>query len=147
MFEQSVFIDHPTNKSWSVLVSLTAQVLLVAIAIAIPLVFPDRLPQFQWMILISAPLPPAPPSASQQQQVSRRTAAEQMMQNPRVFVAPKEIPKTIAQVVDEPGPPLVNPSTAGVPGGTGSDRSVAALVDRLIDNSPGQPPKAEVLQT
>jgi protein TonB len=142
LFEQSVLIDHATNKSWSVLVSLSAQVLLVGVAMAIPLVFPDRLPRFQWMQLISAPLPPAPSSVPRQEQVVRRNATEQTLQTPRAFVAPRQIPKNVAQIIDEPGPPMVGPSSPGVPGGTGSDRTVAALVDKLIDKPAGPPPKA-----
>src|SRR5438094_6480735 len=103
MFEQSVLIDHPTNKSWSVLVGLSAQMLVLAVAIAIPLVFTDGLPKFEWTKMISVPLPPAPPPAPVHDTVTRRPSSDQTSQTLRVF-APPRIPDRIAHVVDEPAP-------------------------------------------
>lgn len=139
MFEQSILIDHATNKSWSVLASLSAQVLLVTVAMAIPLIFTDRLPQFHWLQVIGAPLPPAPPSAPQEEPLIKRDSIEPSPQTPRSFIAPQRIPTNVAHIVDEPGPPM--PTSSGVPGGTGSDRFVAALVDKLIDKPAPPPPQ------
>lgn len=140
MFKQSVLINHAINKPWSVLVSLSAQVILVAVAIAIPLIFTDHLPEFRWMQVIGAPLPPAPSSALQQEPLVRRSSTEQDPQNSRPFVAPRYMPKNVEQVVDAPGPLTMSPAS-GVPGGTGSDRSVAALVDKLTDEPAAPPPQ------
>src|SRR5205814_5942104 len=101
MFEQSVLIDHGTNKSWSVLASLSVQLLLVTVALAIPLIFTDRLPQFHWLQVIGGPLPPAPSSAPREPEI-RRSWSEQPPQIPRAFVAPSRIPRNVPQIIDEP---------------------------------------------
>ena len=59
MFEQSILIDHPTNKSWSVLLSLTCEVTLVAGAALIPLMYTGKLPHFDWKTSVMAPPPRA----------------------------------------------------------------------------------------
>src|ERR1700730_11313449 len=106
MFEQSLLINHATNKHWSVLISLSAQVLLVAVATAIPLVFTDHLPQFHWLQVIGAPLTPAPPSAPREDITIRRSSMQRI---PRTFVAPRQIPPEIAHIIDDPGPPMTSP--------------------------------------
>jgi periplasmic protein TonB len=141
MFEQSVLINHPANKNWSVLVSLSLQTLLVAVAMAIPLVFTDHLPQVHWLQVIGAPLPPAPPSPPQEEPLVGRNSAPQTPQTSRTFVAPRHIPDTVPQIVDEPGPPMTSPASTGVQGGTGSERSIAALVDKLIEKPATVPPQ------
>jgi protein TonB len=61
MFEQSLLINHPTNKSWSVLASLTGEIMLIGLALLIPLFFTQQLPQFHLSDLTIRPPAPAPP--------------------------------------------------------------------------------------
>ncbi len=61
MFEQSLLIHHPTNKSWSVLVSLTGEIMLIGLALLIPLFFTQHLPQFHLADLNIRPPAPATP--------------------------------------------------------------------------------------
>lgn len=141
MFEQSVLTNPATNKSWSMILSFSAQVLLLAVAMVIPLLFTDRLPSFQWAHVIGAPLPPAPPTVPQKEQSISPMTAEQRPERPRVFAAPMQIPKSVAEIFDEPGPLAVSPAFAGVPGGTGSDRSAVALVENFIDKPAAPAPQ------
>ncbi len=59
VFEQSILLDHNINKPWNFLVSLSAELVVVSLALLSPLAFSDNLPAFHWKdILMSRP--PAP---------------------------------------------------------------------------------------
>ena len=55
MFEQSIIIGQPTNKSWTMFVSISLQAFLVGIALLVPLMFSDSLPQVHWAAVLNAP--------------------------------------------------------------------------------------------
>lgn len=141
MFEQSILIDHPANKSWSVFISLSAQVLFVALGIAVPLFLNSGLPQVRWTTIISAPPPPAPAPA--QSVPTRRGAAMPAAKSP-VFIAPQRIPRSIASIVDDqPATAIVPPPPAGVPFSVGGSGGISTLMDNLMPKvSPPPPPAA-----
>ena len=60
MFEQSFVGTAKTSKSWSVFVSFGAQMLVLALAILIPLIYTDTLPRADSTEL-EVPPPPVPP--------------------------------------------------------------------------------------
>ena len=62
MFEQT-FVEGvgKTNKTWTVLVSFIAQCFLIVIAIILPMIYFDALPQTQLTSFLVAPPPPPPP--------------------------------------------------------------------------------------
>lgn len=138
MFEQSVLIDHPTNKSWTVVVSLSAQTVLVAVLVAVPLIFTDHLPQFQWVATITAPapLPPPPTVVTQDRSLQRPTDAPSRM--PKVFVAPAHVPDRIDTTPDVAAPAAPSLPQIGVPFSTGTNAGVS-MFDNAI-NRPATPP-------
>jgi protein TonB len=59
VFEQSILLDHNANKPWNFLASLSAELLVVSLALLIPLAFSDHLPAVHWKDIMMSP-PPAP---------------------------------------------------------------------------------------
>ena len=64
MFEQTFVATAKTHKMGTVLVSLAAETILVAIGILIPMIYFDALPtaQLRSLLLAPPPLPPTPPT-------------------------------------------------------------------------------------
>ncbi len=59
MFEQSILIHNPPVKPWSIFASVSAELLVVSLAILIPLARTDHLPGFHWKsVSVSAPFKP-----------------------------------------------------------------------------------------
>src|ERR1022692_2341979 len=61
MFEQTFVDGGKTRKGWTVLVSFIAQMIVLAIAILIPMIYFDALPKSQLTSFLVAPPPPPPP--------------------------------------------------------------------------------------
>ena len=121
MFEQT-FVDGvgKTNKSWSVMVSFVAQMLLVGVLVVIPLIFTDVLPRTQLTSMLVAPPPPPPPPPP-----PAAAPVVKVKIIPRQFdagklMAPKAIPKEIAMIKEDELPPPMSGAVGvvgGVPGG------------------------------
>src|SRR5262245_26925071 len=111
MFEQT-FVEGvgKTNKTWTVMVSFIAQVILLIIAVIIPMIYFDALSQTQLTSFLVAPPPPPPPPPP-----PAAAPVKVVKIIPRQFdagrlVAPKAIPKEIATIKEEELPP---PSAGG----------------------------------
>jgi len=120
MFEQT-FVEGvgKTNKTWTVLVSFIAQIFLIIVAIMIPMIYFDALPQTQLTSFLVAPPPPPPPPPP-----PAAAPVKVVKVIPRQFdagrlMAPKAIPKEIAQIKEEELPPPSSGAgvVGGVPGG------------------------------
>src|SRR5580704_10440413 len=113
MFEQTFVEGVGKTKPWTVLVSFLGQMLVIAIAILIPMIYFDALPKSTLTSFLVAPPPPPPPPPPP-------AAAPRVVKViPRQFdagrlMAPKAIPKDIAMIKEEELPP---PSSGGVVGG------------------------------
>ncbi len=55
VFEQSILADNGPNKSWSLLASLSAELLVLSLMIIIPLMYGDHLPGFHWHVVTVGP--------------------------------------------------------------------------------------------
>ena len=113
MFEQT-FVDGQgkTHKSWTVLVSFGGQMLVVVILILIPLIWTDVLPKASLTTFLTAPPPPPAAPVKIVKVAPRQFDAGKL-------IAPKEIPKQIAQITEEDLPPSASSGgvVGGVPGG------------------------------
>jgi len=114
MFEQT-FVEGlgKTNKTWTVMASFIGQVVIVAVAILIPMIYFDALPKSQLTSFLVAPPPPPPPPPPP------AAAPKVVKVIPRQFdagrlMAPKVVPKEVAMIKEEELPP---PSSGGVVGG------------------------------
>jgi len=55
VFEQSILINHGSNKPWSFFASVSAELVAVSLMILIPLAYTDHLPEFHWKSVTVAP--------------------------------------------------------------------------------------------
>jgi len=103
-------------------VAYVLEAIIVGVMVLVPLIYTEALPKAQLMTFLAAPPapppPPPPPAAAPAPRIVRRISVEDVMRAPTV------IPKTIAQVKDEPEPPpnagvgVVGGVPGGIPGGT-----------------------------
>jgi protein TonB len=118
------------------------EVLLVAAMALVPLIYTEALPKAIWTEVLRVPLPPPPPPSSLGSQTSRR--ATRTVSPDEILKDPPSIPRTIAQVHDEPLPPAQFQSALnGVPGGTYDGQFNAALdpvMRNILGNATPQPP-------
>jgi protein TonB len=104
-------------KRATIPIAYIVEVILVGVMVLVPLIYTEALPKAQLMTFLVAPPPPPPPPpppAAAPVRVQRRVTAEDIMRAPTV------IPKTIAQIKDEPEPVQQGPAVGvvgGVPGG------------------------------
>jgi protein TonB len=110
-------------KRATIPIAYIMEVIIVGSMVLVPLIYTEALPKAQLMTFLAAPPPPPPPppppAAAPPVRIIHRATAEDIMKAPTV------IPKTIAQVKDEPEPPpqtgavgVVGGVPGGVPGGT-----------------------------
>ncbi len=151
MFEQT-FVDGTgkTNKGWTVVVSFMLQVLFIGIMILIPLIYTDSLPKATLTSFLVAPPPPPPPPPPPQ----AAAPVKVVKVVPRQFdagrlMAPKQIPKDIANIKEEDLPPPSASSgvVGGVPGGVpgGAPGGVIGGIIGSVPTAapPPPPPKVE----
>jgi protein TonB len=135
MFEQTFVTTAKTHKMGTVLVSLTAETILVAIGILIPMVYFDALPtaQLRSLVLAPPPLPPTPPAPPPE-------APRVVKFIPRPFdagrlIAPHGVPKNIPTFKEDD---WLAPSAVGV-GGVSSD-ALGRILGSVPVAAPQPPP-------
>jgi protein TonB len=149
MFEQT-FVEggNATRKTTSVLVSFIGQVAVIIVAILIPLIFTDSLPKTQLTSFLVAPPPPPPPPPP-----PAAAPVKVVKVVPRQFdagrlMAPKQIPKEIANIKEEELPPMagtpgvVGGVPGGVPGGTPGG-VLGGIIGSVPSAAPPPPPVKE----
>ena len=151
MFEQTFVGTGRTKKTWTVFVGFAIQAVVVGILILIPLVWFDYLPAATFASFLVAPPPPPPPPPPP----AAAPPVKVVKVIPRQFdagklMAPKSIPKEIAQIKEEELPPPssgVSGVVGGVPGGSvgGSVGGVLGGIISAVPSAapPPPPPKKE----
>src|ERR1700761_7454620 len=121
MFEQT-FVDGvgKTKRPYTILLSFALQLGLIAIAVIIPLIYFEALPQAQLSTMLMAPPPhppPPPPPPPAAVKVVKVIPKQFVMDK---LVAPKTVPKEVKMIQEEdvPAAGVVGGVPGGVPGGT-----------------------------
>lgn len=115
MFEQSLLSKGKTRRGWATGLAVLIEAAVIGVLILIPLFYVQAIPAPDLVTALTLPPPPPPPPPPP-------AAAPKMVKpsprkfNPHGLIAPREIPKQIAQV-NEPAPLPEAPSIAGVMGG------------------------------
>jgi protein TonB len=119
------------------------EVIIVGVLVLLPLIYTQALPKAQLMTFLAAPPPPPPPppppaAAPAAPRVVHHVSVEDVMRAPTV------IPKTIAQVKDEPEPPpssvgVVGGVVGGVPGGSFGG-VLGGVIGGALSSAPPPPP-------
>jgi protein TonB len=139
MFEQSILIERSTKTGWSVLLSLTLQLVCLSTLVILPLIFTDHLSTFQWSNILVAPAPPAllPPVTPR---VTATRSASSGSNTLHAFVAPTRIPDHVSMTADAAPPPSLD---TGVTYSTGALNAAAGAIGDLIRaTAPPPPPPA-----
>src|SRR6202050_923845 len=141
MFEDMVVSSanpSKTNKPWTVVLSMVAQVLFLGVLILIPLIYTEALPKTMMATLLVAPPPPPPPPPPP-------VAAQVVHINPQVhlmdagkLVAPKVIPKDV-KIIKEDAPDMNAGMQGGVPGGVAGG-SMGGVIGGVIGGMGEAPP-------
>src|ERR1035438_6845376 len=123
MFEQTFVDGGKTRKGWTVLVSFIAQMIVLAIAILIPMIYFDALPKSQLTSFLVAPPPPPPPPPPPAAAPPQAVYIIPAQFGAGRLMAPKAVPKEVAMIKEEELPPpssggVVGGVPGGVPGGT-----------------------------
>jgi protein TonB len=120
MFAQT-FVEGKTKKTWTVMVAFLAQIVLLIIAVILPMIYFDVLPKTTLSSMLIAPPPPPPPPPPP----AAPAPVKIVKVIPRQFdagklMAPKEVPKKIAEIKEDELPPAATGAVGvvgGVPGG------------------------------
>src|SRR5258708_32707104 len=119
MFEDMV-ISSPnpqkTNKPWTVVVSMIAQMIFLSILILIPLIYTEALPKTMMATMLTAPPPPPPPPPPPVQAQVVHVKPQVHLMDAGKLVQPKAIPKDI-KIIKEDAPDVNAGMQGGVPGG------------------------------
>lgn len=144
MFEQT-FVEGvgKTNRTWTVLLSFAGQIVVVAVAVLIPMIYFDALPKSQLTSFLVAPPPPPPPPPPP------AAAPKVIKVIPRQFdagrlMAPKVVPKEVAMIKEEELPPpsaggVVGGVPGGVPGGAAGG-VIGGIIGSVPTAAPPPPP-------
>ena len=150
MFEQT-FVEsgNQTRKGASVFISFIVQVALITVAVLIPLIFTDSLPKTQLTSFLVAPPPPPPPPPPPAAAPVKVVKVIPRQFDANKLMAPKVIPKDIANIKEEELPPMagtpgvVGGVPGGVPGGVGGG-VLGGIIGGIPTAAPPPPPVKEV---
>ncbi|HXN52989.1 MAG TPA: TonB family protein [Candidatus Acidoferrum sp.] len=141
MFEDMV-ISSPnpkkTNKPWTVVVSMIAQSIFLAILILIPLIYTEALPKTLMATLLVAPPPPPPPPPPPVQTQVVHIKPQKHLMDAGKLVQPKMIPKDI-KIIKEDAPDVNAGMQGGVPGGVAGG-SMGGVIGGVIGGMGAPPP-------
>jgi periplasmic protein TonB len=139
VFEQSLLLNHHANRPWNFVASLSAEVLIVSVALLIPLAYNDRLPGFHWekvaMRPTPAPLPLREAPSSRPAATSTSLLHESVAHPLFVLDRPANAPTQPASALEGDAPP----SITGFSAGNGLGPSGAIVIATI---APPPPPRS-----
>src|SRR5438105_2883884 len=146
MFEQTFIDGGKTKKTWTVLVAFIAQIIVLTVAVILPMIYFQVLPATRLTSLLVAPPPPPPPPPPPAQPAPVKIVKV----IPRQFdagkvMAPKTVPKEIAQIKEEELPPVAASSgvAGGIPGGVAGGTPggvLGGIIGSVPSAAPPPPP-------
>src|SRR5712675_2268055 len=142
MFEDMVVSSpHPnkTNKPWTVVVSMVAQTIFLAILILIPLIYTEALPKTMMATMLTAPPPPPPPPPPPAAVQVVHVKPQAHLMDAGKLMAPKVIPKDVKIIKEDAEPDMNTGMAGGVPGGVAGG-SMGGVLGGVIGGMGGAPP-------
>lgn len=142
MFDDLI-VSSPTERkrtsAWALFLSFGLQVGAIAGMILVTIIQMEALPEGMQLTFLVAPPPPPPPPPPPAAPVRRIIRRVSQVQAGRV-IAPKEIPKEIAMIVEEEEPPQdMSGVIGGVPGGVAGGR-MGGVIGGIIGGIPSAAP-------
>src|SRR5438270_7988166 len=114
MFEDMVVSSpHPskTNKPWTVVVSMIAQTIFLAILILIPLIYTEALPKTMMATMLTAPPPPPPPPPPPAVAQVVHVKPQAPLIDAGKLMQPKVIPKEVKIIKEDAEPDVATGMT------------------------------------
>jgi protein TonB len=143
VFEQSLILDQGAKRPWNFLASLSAELLIISLALLIPLLYREHLPAVHWKDIIvgPAPLPPPPlpqPAASGATSTMISSAPHrQFVWNPNASTTERQS-SSIDVATDAP-------PTLGIgPGSGGANNNIGTFIPNYVAAPPPPKPVVEV---
>jgi protein TonB len=145
MFEQTFVATGKTNTTWTVMTSFLIQCLLMVVAVILPMIYFDVLPAAQLTSFLVAPPPPPPPPPPPAAAPPKVVKIIPRQFDAGKLMAPKSIPKEIAQIKEEELPPpsagvggVIGGVAGGVAGGMGG--VLGGIIGSVPSAAPPPPP-------
>ncbi|MBI4466029.1 MAG: energy transducer TonB [Acidobacteria bacterium] len=123
MFDQlleSSTIQKKSRNPWAYGISLVVQTLMIGVMILIPLLYTEALPKQEMLSWLVAPPPPPPPPPPPAAEVVKRVVRKVSLMDAGKLRAPREIPREIAMIKEDPIQDdfgVVGGVPGGIPGG------------------------------
>ena len=150
MFEQTFVDTGKTKKSWTVLLAFIIQTVALVVLIIIPMIWFDMLPGVQLTSFLVAPPPPPPPPPPPAAAPIKVVKVIPRQFDAGKLMAPKVIPKEVAQIREEELPPAasgVGGVVGGVPGGVAGGTAggvLGGIIGSVPSAAPPPPPPPKV---
>jgi periplasmic protein TonB len=140
VFEQSLLLNQDTKRPWNFLASLGAELLVISLALLIPLLYRDHLPEVHWKDIMVGPAPQPEPRPVAQS--SRGTSTTQVRSLVRpLYLDPRAgLLSTPAASIDLT---LDAPPTLGA-GYGGSNTTLGTFIPNVVAALPPEPKRPEV---
>jgi protein TonB len=142
VFEQSLLLDQDTKRPWNFLASLSAELLVVSLALLIPLLYRDHLPAVHWKDIVVGPALSAPSiDVSAKKTAGATSAVRPSAPHPTFLWDPKAgIPSSQASISDftADAPPAI---------GVGDLAGNTNMLGRFIPNFVALPPPKPTVDT
>jgi protein TonB len=141
VFEQSLLIIHDNKRPWNFLASLSAELLVVSLALLIPLLYRDHLPEFHWRDITVGPAPLPPPPVAPAATINRSSANTTLSVSPRPLfhwdsgMARHPVASGVELTTEAP------PSLGIGPGGGGATNNIGTYIANFVAAPP--PPKPD----
>jgi protein TonB len=139
VFEQSILINHDSNKPWSFFASVSAELVGVSLMILIPLAYTDHLPEFHWKSVTVAPsVRPIQPIPTTSQASGSFT--QTIYSHPTKIFNPVEPKSHAAATSTAPSTIDLPPGFLPTGGQGGVSMPISELVGRTTAVQPYKPP-------
>jgi protein TonB len=138
VFEQSLLL-HDTKKPWNFLASLSAELLIISLALLIPLLYRDHLPAVHWKDITVGPAPLAPPPV--EPAPANRSIAKLTITTRPVFHLEGRTISPSAPVSSVDLAPEAPPTIGIGTGGGGATNNIGTFIPNYVAGPPPSKPE------
>lgn len=145
MFDQLLESSTAQKKSrnpWAYGISLVVQTLMIGVMILIPLLYTEALPKQEMLSWLVAPPPPPPPPPPPAAEVVKRVVRKVSLMDAGKLRAPREIPREIAMIKEDPIQDdfgVVGGVPGGIPGG-----QIGGVIGGVLGGIPSVAPPPQI---
>jgi periplasmic protein TonB len=134
VFEQSILLNHEANRPWNFVASLSAELLILSLALFISLASSDHLPAFHWRSITTGPVPAPEPMPVVASSGSGTTGARPVVSVARPIFHFERAPQPPSAFSTD-APPSIGVSSVGE-----STNQVGKFLANMPARVPGKPP-------